>query len=168
MATIAPGSAGSFTATTAEGRLLEALTYLASQEAIEAKNPSARIAVLASLSLDEKTFNGTYNLPAEQTIAGDGSLRIVAAPYLINSAVVPGSDSPTFKSTLPEAYALEVLMYVQFLERQPSKNPNNSNFVSGTYNSDAGIYQGSFSLPVNYSLADGGMIEFSAQEYLLT
>lgn len=71
------------------------------------------------------------------------------------------------KATTAEGLALEVLMRLQALERTPAKNPDNRNFVTGSYNSDTGVFSGSFSFPCTQTL-DGttGALIVSAQEYL--
>jgi hypothetical protein len=86
---------------------------------------------------------------------------------LVGSAFQVGTGG-TFKGNSPEKYALEVLMFLQNLERDPTKNPSSRNFVTGTYNSDTGLYQGSFSLPVIFNLDAGtGVVSYGADPYLL-
>lgn len=71
------------------------------------------------------------------------------------------------KSTTAEGLALEILMRLQALERTSAKNPDNRNFISGTYNSDTGVFSGSFSLPCDQVLdATTGAVVVTAQEYL--
>lgn len=169
MATITPGSGGTFVTETAEGRLIDAVCLLQSYEADSAKNSSGRTAVSGSFSIEDLTFTGAYSLPAEQTISNSGSLTIAATPYLTGATFTPGAGSPTFKSTTIEAYCLEVLQYLQILERNTAKNPQNKNFVSGTFNSDTGVYSGTFSIPVTLEIATvaPGGVTFNAVEYLL-
>jgi hypothetical protein len=59
-------------------------------------------------------------------------------------------------------------MYLQGLEANTTKNPQNLNNITGSYNSDTGLYQGAFTLPVALGLTSQGRAEFAAQEYLLT
>lgn len=166
MVAIAAGSLGTFKAVTAEGRALEALVFLQNLERVTANNPNDFNGVVANFDTEELLFSGTYTLPATQQIAVGGVLQISASPYLQNNVVAPGGDAPTFVSTTAEAYALEVLMYLQFLERQPTRNPQNKNCVTGSFNSDTGIYQGSFNFPISVALDTSGKVEISATEYL--
>lgn len=77
------------------------------------------------------------------------------------------ADKPaTIGATTAEGAALEVLMYLQSLERDTAKNPQGRNFVTGTYNSDTGIYSGTFSFPCTLALNPDGSIKLSADEYL--
>lgn len=168
MATISPGTGSTFRAITAEGRAIEALIFTQIQEQDEAHNPNGLNYVLGSFDSDDNTFSGTYSLPAVQSISSDGSLKIEATAYLQSVDFTPGTGTPTFKSTVLERYLLEVLMYLQYLERQPEKNLQNRNWITGSFNSDTGLYQGTFNLPVNLALGEGGKVEFSAQEYLQT
>lgn len=165
---ITQGTLGTFKAPTAEGRAIEILTYLQNLEKDTAKNPNAVNAVTGSFVLEDGMFSGTFSLPAEQSISTGGSLTIRATPYLVGEGLAPGGDSPTFKSTYPEGYALEVLMYLQFTERIASRNPRNLNYISGTFNSDTGLYQGTFQIPIKAALSESGAVVIQADEYLLT
>lgn len=167
MATITPGTGGSLTSNTAEGQAVEALIYLQSRELNTAANPSGEDRITASIDIDVQTLTGSYRLPAVQSINSQGQLVIAAQSYLSGGGFTPGAGG-TFKSTSIEAYVLEALMYLQFLEAQPQKNPQARNFVQGSYNADSATYSGTFSLPVSISLAAGGKIEIQANEYLQT
>lgn len=167
MAAIQTGTGGTFKTSTAEGRLIESICYLQLQEAITAQNTSGRNGVSGEFSVEDLVFSGTYQLPTEQTISTDGTLLIVATSYLQNVAVDPGTGTPTFKSVTLERYVLEVLMFLQAVERDSARNPQNANNITGNYNSDTGLYSGTFSIPVALSLGSDGNPVFSAQEYLL-
>lgn len=167
MATITPGTTGTFTSTTAEGQALEALIFLQLRELTPLANPTSEDRITATIDTDTKTLSGSYRLPATQAINSQGQLVISAQPYLNGGAFTPGQNG-TFKSTTIEAYCLEVLMYLQFLESQPAKNPNNRNFVAGSYNADSATYSGTFSLPIELTLDGAGVVGVVATEYLLT
>ncbi|WP_156119955.1 hypothetical protein [Leptolyngbya sp. KIOST-1] len=112
-------------------------------------------------------YSGTYRFDVTQTINSAGHLELEAQPFLVGANFQVGS-SGTFKGNSPEKYALEVLMYLQNLENTPGLNPQNRNFVSGTYNSDNQRYEGSFSIPVTFSLnPTTGVISYGANPYLL-
>jgi hypothetical protein len=168
MASISPGTDGTFKATTAEGRALEVLTFTQLQEQAAASNPSNRNAVIASIDLDDRELSGTFAIPAEQSFAYDGALLITATPYLENVFISVGMDEPTFKSTTLERYLLEVLMYLQWLEGQAEKNPQNANRITGSFNSDTRLYSGTFRLPLGVAIASDGKLTIQATEYLTT
>lgn len=167
MATITPGTGATISSTTAEGQALAALLYLQQRESNTVANPNAEDRISASFDTDLLTFAGQYQLPATQAINGSGQLVIAAGNYLNGGTFTAGTGG-TFKSGTIEAYCLECLMYLQFLELQSAKNPSNRNYVTGTFNADNQIYSGGFSLPVSYSLGAGGAVSFVAVEYLLT
>ncbi|OLP19816.1 hypothetical protein BST81_03540 [Leptolyngbya sp. 'hensonii'] len=167
MATITPGTGGTFKSVTAEGQAIEALIYLQDRENTTTANPNGEDRLDGNFDTDLRTFSGQFRIPASQSINGSGQLVIQAVPYLNGGAFTPGSDG-TFKSTAIEAFVLEVLMYLQVLESTPAKNPNNRNYVTGTFNADTGIYTGSFSLPIAFALAEDGSVKIQAVEYLLT
>jgi len=168
MANIAPGLGGTFKQSTAEGRALESLIFLQLAEKTSNNNPDGRNAVNGTFDDEQGLYTAVYSLPATQVINTQGQLVITASPFLVGLTINPGDDNPTFKSTVPEAYLLEVLMYVQNLERTPAKNPQNRNAVTGNYNSDTGVFAGTVALPVSFSLATDGTIAIAAQPYLQT
>lgn len=71
------------------------------------------------------------------------------------------------KAGTAEGLALETLMRLQALERTPANNPDGRNFVTGTYNSDTGVYSGTYSFPVTQTIdATNGNLVLEASEYL--
>ncbi|MBD1899265.1 hypothetical protein NDI44_08675 [Trichocoleus sp. DQ-A3] len=78
-----------------------------------------------------------------------------------------GLTGDDLKATTAEGLALEALMKLQALERTPAKNPDNRNFVTGTYNSDTGVFSGTYSFPVIQTIdATTGNLTLVADEYL--
>jgi len=72
----------------------------------------------------------------------------------------------TTASNTIEKQALEVLMSIQALEANATANPNNSNFVTGTYNSESKVYAGTFSIPATQTIGTGGVLQIEADQYL--
>lgn len=145
---------------------MEIISFLTIKQADGVSNPNEATQVYGSHDQNALVFAGTFELNTAQTIGGDGSLTLTATPYLINTGFAPGSAG-TFVSTTPEGYALEVLMYLQAMEQNETANPANRNFITGSYNSDTGLYQGSFSVPCTVALdASTGAIEYTADPYL--
>lgn len=167
MATVTPGTNGTFKSLTAEGQAVEALVYLQSRENTPSANPTSENRIDVSMDLGLQTFTGLFRLPASQSINGAGQLVIQAETY-VNGGTFQAGGGGTFKSATVEAYCLEVLMHLQVLELQSAKNPNNRNYVTGTFNADTGTYSGSFNLPITTSLDADGSVKVQASEYLLT
>lgn len=168
MATIQPGTDGTFKSTTAEGRLIEAACFLRLQEADSTRNPNGLSAVIGDFSINSNEFSGSYSLACTQGLSASGSLSIVAKNYLVGVPFSPGTGTPTFKSTTIEAYLLEIIGYLQFLEADSTKNPNSLNQITGTYNADTEVYSGSFAIPVSIDVGIDGSVKFAAVEYLTT
>lgn len=167
MATVTPGTGGTIKSTTAEGQAHEILSFIALKQQSEVTNPGQVFNVLGGHDQQALTYSGTYQFSVAQTIAAGGALTLTANTYLIGTAFQEGTGG-TFSGNSPERYALEVLMYLQTLERNPALNPSNRNFITGTYNSDTGLYQGSFSLPVILGIdAGSGVVNYGADPYLL-
>lgn len=168
MATIQTGSGETFKTTTAEGRLIECICFIRQQELDTAKNPNEQNAVIGDFSIGTFEFSGTFNIPCTAQLTTTGSISIVAAPYLSGVTFNPGSGTPSFKSSTVEGYLLEVVTYIQALEANTTKNPQGLNNVTGNYNSDTGIYSGTFAIPITLLIGSSGEASFAAQEYLLT
>lgn len=166
MASISPGSLGTFKSTTAEGRLIEIVTYLDNLERNATNNPEAKDAISWRIDSADQAFSGTFSLPAQQAIGVGGVLQISALPYITGGNLSPGGDAPTFVSAVPEAHLLEVLMTLQGWEANATRNPNNYNYITGTYNSDSRLYQGTFKIPVTTALETDGSLKVVAAEYL--
>lgn len=146
---------------------MEILSFISAAQADSVKNPTGAANIVATHNQSTRIYSGSYRFDVAQAITGDGTLELEAQPYLVASGFTPGTGG-TFKGTTPEKYALEVLMYLQLRENTPSLNPDNRNFVSGTFNSDNGRYDGTFSLPITFTLDPStGAIIYSASPYLL-
>lgn len=81
------------------------------------------------------------------------------------AAITPGSGG-TFKTLTAEGRTLEVLVFLQTLEKNPLKNPQNRTYINGTLNTRSGLYGGTFSLPVTESLFTDGSLRLQAKTYL--
>lgn len=166
MATITPGTGGTCKSSTAEGQLVEILSFIGLAQADTSKNLAGVTNINATHNQQTRIYAGSYRFDVIQAITGDGHLELEAQSFLINTGFTPGTDG-TFKGNTPEKYALEVLMYLQQRENIPGNNPDNRNFISGTFNSDNGRYDGAFSVPVAYSLdPTTGAVIYTASPYL--
>lgn len=167
MATITPGTGGTIVSTTAEGQAHEILSWISWKQANSSVNPSGVTNVTGTHDQQDLIFTGTYSFSVTQAIDPTGSLKLDAKTYLVGSGFQVGTGG-TFKGNSPEKYCLEVLMFLQALEASSTTNPNNRNFVTGTYNSDTQIYQGSFSIPVILGVSTAtGVVNYGANPYLL-
>lgn len=166
MVAVTPGTSGTCTGTTAEAQLQQIITFLRACESNPNKNPNGINGINASHNQNTSVFAGSYDIPATMTINGSGNLVLTATPYLSAHNFSVGTGG-TFKSLSPEAYALEVLMFLQQKEADSNSNTNNRNFVTGTYNSDSGKYTGTFSIPCTFALDSGiETVSYSVLEYL--
>lgn len=165
MASINPGTGGTLTATSAEGALQEILSFIRIQEQTAGRNPQEKTSVNARWDSNSNTLTGTFSFAASRTISGDGSINLAAQTYLQSTSYSAGSGG-TFKSATPESAAIEILEYLQILEANSTANPNNENRITSSFDSDRGLYTGSFTLPISLSIGDDGTIVFVAPEYL--
>lgn len=167
MATIIPGNEGTFKSDTAEGRLLEVAAHLQILETSGTANPQGLRQLNLSLNLRNGTYSGSFQLPTTVALLPTGGISVVAAPYLVGSAVIAGSGNPTIKSLTAEGQLLEVLMLLQSLERQVGRNPNNRNYVTGSLDSETGQFSGQLTVPIQASLSAEGDLVVTAVPYLV-
>ncbi|MBW4568041.1 MAG: hypothetical protein KME31_08460 [Tolypothrix carrinoi HA7290-LM1] len=166
MVAITPGSNASFKSATAEGLLLEVITYLQNQERNTISNPTNRDLIKLSYNLDSLTAIGSFSIPATQSINDAGQIILVGTDYLQNVPFSPG-DGGTFKSTSLSQYFLEIVAFLQIKESDVLKNPNSENNVFSAYDADDKISSGTINLPLTVSFDDSGHPVISAKEYLL-
>ena len=72
----------------------------------------------------------------------------------------------TTTSTTLEGQLLEVITAMQLLERDPAQNPNNTNGVTGTFNSETNVFNSAVNLPASIQIGTDGQLEVTATEYL--
>lgn len=167
MAKIKVGVDGTLKADSAEGQLQELCTYLQIGEFNDVVNPNGIDNIVGNHFQNTGTFSATFTIPVEQTINASGQVVYSAADYLTNFKFSPGTGG-TFKSLTCAGYFVEVVIYIQNLEKNSALNPNNNNYVTATFNSDNTIFSGSINLPVKVSVDASGSVVYIAQEYLLT
>ena len=166
MATITPGTGATIISATAEGQLHEIMNLLRIQEKDVTKNPSAFQNIAGDYSTVGDSYNGSFDVPVTYQDTGAGTRQIIGNEYLTGVTFSSGTGG-TFKSSTPVSYFIEVIMYLQDLEANTTKNPNGRNFVTGTYSSDNKRFTGSVTLPVKQLITDGHVC-FEALEYLTT
>lgn len=168
MATIIPGSSATLKSTTAESQLHELCAYLEIGESIFSRNnPNAPVDnIVGNHFQNNGTYTANFTLPVQQLINAEGQIIYSATDYISNLIFTPGTGG-TFKSSTAAGYLIEIVIYIQNLERNSTTNPENRNYVSGTFNSDSTIFSGSISLPIVMSLDDQGRVVYTAREYLV-
>jgi hypothetical protein len=166
VATVNPGSGATLKSNTAEQQVVESVMLLWQAERVSVQNPTAVNSVVWTVNSSGGMFQGSFSLPATQSIQAGGALLITVVPYLSGVSFAVGANS-TYSSASVEAAVLERLMYLQGLEQQSARNPNSRNFVTGTFDSETKLYQGTFSLPVATEIGSQGEIKFTAIPYLI-
>lgn len=73
----------------------------------------------------------------------------------------------TTTATTLEGQLLEIVQTIQLSENNSAKNPNGSNFVTGTINTDNETFTGTFNIPVTPSVGAGGSPTYAAETYLV-
>jgi hypothetical protein len=163
MATITVGSGSTLKSSTAEGQVMELLTFLQKKE----KELSAEDKVQITYNLNSFTFSASFSIPATQAINSSGQLVISASEYMTGLTFVTGSGG-TFKSSTSTQYLIELISYLQLKEQDLTKNTANENRVSGQYDIDDKLFTGTVNLGVTAEIDSVGKILISAVEYLLT
>ncbi|MGI8502042.1 MAG: hypothetical protein ACR2LR_13025 [Hassallia sp.] len=166
MAVITLGSGSTFKALTAEGLLLEVITYLQNQELNISTNSFNKDFIKLSYNLDTMIAVGSFAIPAIQSIDANGQITIAGSDYLENITFTPG-DGGTFKSLTLSQYFLEIVAYLQIKENNPTANPQTENNVFSSYDGDEKTFSGTINLPLLVSFNDTGNPIITAKEYLL-
>ncbi|QSJ17688.1 hypothetical protein JYQ62_02075 [Nostoc sp. UHCC 0702] len=163
MVQVTPGTGGTLVKETAEGQLLEVITYLQKAEANITFNPSKSDYVQGSCNLNNLIFSGSYNIPVIQSLSTTGQIIIVAKEYLTGITFAAGSGG-TFKSNNPAQYLLEIVTFLQAKEAT-STSVDTTDSVAGTFDIDTMTFSGSITLPLEMSIESGNTV-FSAKEYV--
>lgn len=75
------------------------------------------------------------------------------------------SAQPTQATTL-EQQLVEIVNRVQVVERNSDLNPNNSDFVNGTFDSNTGIFTAQVRIPCEVTIGANGETGYVAVPYL--
>lgn len=164
MTIITPGSSATINALTAESTLLQLIPLVIAAQSDNAKNPSGRSVVTSSIDLADGTISGTYTILATQSLNNSGQI-VVQADSQFNNVTFSSGSGGTFKSSSIESFLMEVLQFLQIREKDTTKNPDGSNNITGSYNSDTGIYSGSYLLPISVTITQQ-ILQIAAIEYL--
>lgn len=152
MAKITPGSGGTFSATTAEGCLLQAIKYAAMLELSAGSNPQAREYISGTSDIDIGSFKGRVSLPFNSAINSDGSSSLAILPYLNNTNFSTGSGG-TFRATSIEAYIWEISIYLMLKQNITSDNPNQKYLITAQADFSLNPFLMSISFSIAYSSA---------------
>jgi len=166
MVAIIPGSNASFKSSTAEGLLLEVITYMQNKELNIASNSTNQDFVQISYNLNNMTAVGSFSIPTTQSINELGQIVATGKEYLQGITFSPG-DSGTFKSSTLSQYFLEIVAFLQIFEDDPTKNTQSENNVFSNFDADDKKYSGTISLPLTVVIDDLGHPIIMAKEYLL-
>ncbi len=167
MAVIQVGDNGTLRSRTAEGQLQEICAYLEIGETTVSLNSSGIDNVVVTHFQNSATFTANFTIPVKQFINPGGQVVYAADDYLETLAFLPGQNG-TFKSITCAGYFVELVIYMQNLERNPTTNPQNKNYITGTFNSDSTIFSGAINLPIELSIDERGRVVYTAKEYLTT
>jgi hypothetical protein len=161
-----PGNGATIQSDSVEQQLIDCVVLIKNLEKNTAKNPTNKNAIACSFNLSTGVSNISFQVPAIPIINSSGQQVQQANGYLIETGFSPGTDG-TFKSEIIEAYLLEILTYLEILEGNTSKNPNQNNYVASTFDADARSASGTATIPITFEVGTGNTIKIMASEYLL-
>jgi len=165
MALITPGEGGTFSGDTGEKKAFQALTWWALMEENESINPNEEEYFTGVKNTDTKFFEGTWKIPANFTL--QPALSIIAGVIYSGLSFSPGTGG-TFQGQTPEMQTLEILLWL--IQRQndtSSSNPDKLEYITGTYNPNSTMWEGTFKLPYQTILLPNGGTQDIARSYLL-
>lgn len=154
MAVITPGVEGTLESLTAEAAFVELLSFLRLNEALSAKNPTNKRYVNINYNANTGFVDISWTIPATISITDSGVIQTLAADYLSNVAFSSGTAG-TFKSANYAQAVLEIAEYIQLLEADSSKNPNDLNYIQSNYDSDTKNHSGTAQIPFQIEIDNG-------------
>ncbi|MEG3900166.1 MULTISPECIES: hypothetical protein [unclassified Microcoleus] len=166
MAQIVPSEGGTFTGDTGEKIAFQSLSWWQYQEDNKSVNPNDEqyFTGTKNTDTDNKFFEGTWKIPA---IFTPKPLGMVAGSIYQGLTFVPGTGG-TFSGATPEAYTLEVLLWLVQRQNNTSEyNPDKLEYITATYNANQLIWEGTFKLPYQTILLPNGSVQDTARAYLL-
>jgi hypothetical protein len=159
------GGTATLKSTTAEGQLLEIISFMRIMEQNLTNNPQGLNKITASLDIKNLSISGNFSFNLTKTESTDFGTLFKISEYLISTGFSSGTGG-TFKSPTPANYMREVLEYLQSLEANPNKNLQAANNITTSFDTDDLLYSGTFSFNLNLSIASNGATTFTAKEYL--
>lgn len=72
----------------------------------------------------------------------------------------------TLNGSTIEQQLIELVSRIQVLENNTTNNPNGQNFVTGSANTDTGVFSGTFNIPIDVSVDGSGNTVITANPYL--
>ena len=151
---------------TIEGRILELASYLQLAQNNLSKNPDKITYVTLAINAVNLTSSISFNIPVTISTDSPGNILLKAQTIGIDFGMNPGVGG-YFRSLNPLQYFMELTAYLQNLELDKTKNPNELNYISADYSLDEGIYSGTISLPISFNIDPTGLVAFKAVPYLL-
>ncbi len=77
------------------------------------------------------------------------------------------ASSVTLNGATIEQQLVELVSRIQILENTSSNNPDGQNFVTGSANTDTGVFSGTFNIPFTTSVDASGNPVITATTYLV-
>ena len=165
MTTITPGTGGTLKSPTAEGQMIEIISYLKKQELNTTVNTTNANNVTGSFTEATQIFTGSFSIPIGTVADSSGVITLQATNYLPTASFSAGTGG-TFTSNNPAQYLLEVATFLQNTENNATKNTQQHNYISFTFDGDTSVYSGTVSLPISMQISSTGGLCFTAVEYL--
>jgi hypothetical protein len=166
MAQIIASEDCTFSGTTAEMVVFQELAWWGLQEENKTLNPNGEeyFTGVKSTDTDNKFFEGTWKIPALFTPT---PITITAGTIYQGVNFKPGTGG-TFTGATAEAYTLTTLLWLIQRQNDTSNyNPDKFEYITGLYNANSGMWEGTFKLPYQTILLPNGGTQDIARAYLL-
>lgn len=150
----------------AENCLIELLTYLEINKNFIASTNIQSASTKLSYVVDELLCKASFEVPAVQSLASNGEVRIIAQNVFNVSGWTLGTAG-TFKSLNITQALLEISTFLQITEADKAKNPLEENRIISSFDLDDKTFSCEIELPIVLSVDGNGKTVLAIKEYLL-
>jgi hypothetical protein len=167
MAPITPGQDSTFPgADSIEKHLFQNFRWWQLQEENKSINPLGEEYFTGTLKTDtnDKFFEGTWKIPA----VFDPLLMTMTAGIIYQGLNFSPGTGGTFKNPSASGYTLEAILWAIQRQNDTSNfNPDNFEYITGRYDANIQMWEGTFKLPYQTTLLSNGGTQDIARSYLL-
>lgn len=166
MATLTLGTGATLKSTTVEAAIIELLNFIKIHERVSIENPNSQDNVRVLWSSVSRQYTGTFSLPCTFTKNELNVYTPRCINYFQNLTYSSGSAASELVSQNPLQDLMDLILRVQELEADPSKNATSANNVTADVLSEPYRFEGSYTLDTTEVINVNGSVSYPVKPYL--